>query len=48
MSYKLTVCIVETLERLIEVEIDEIDCEVVGYVRRKYLEEEIILDANNV
>ena len=29
MSYKLTVCITETLERLIELEVDDIDCEVV-------------------
>ncbi len=25
MSYKLTICITETLERLIEVEVDDID-----------------------
>ena len=34
MSYKLTICITETLERPIE------------YVRQQYLDEEIILDAN--
>ncbi len=34
MSYKLTICITETLERLIEVDVDEIDCDVIEYVRK--------------
>ena len=46
MSYKLTICITETLERLIEVDVDKIECDVVEYVRQQYLDEEIILDAN--
>ena len=46
MSYKLTICITETLERLIEVEVDNIDCDPIEYVRQQYLDEEIILDAN--
>ena len=46
MSYKLTICITETLERLIEVDVDDIDCEPIEYVRQQYLDEEIILDAN--
>ena len=46
MSYKLTICITETLERLIEVEVDDIDCDPIEYVRQQYLDEEIILDAN--
>lgn len=48
MSYKLTVCITETLERVIEVDVDEIDCDAIEYVRRQYLDEEIILDADNL
>ena len=47
MSYKLTVCITETLERLIEVDVDEIECDAVEYVRRQYLDEEIILNADD-
>ena len=47
MSYKLTICITETLERLIEVDVDDIDCEPIEYVRQQYLDEEIILDAND-
>ena len=46
MSYKLTICITETLERLIEVEVDDIDCDPIEYIRQQYLDEEIILDAN--
>ena len=48
MSHKITVCITETLERLIEVDVDEIDCDAVEYVRRQYLDEEIILDADDL
>ena len=47
MSYKLTICITETLERLIEVDVDDIDCDPIEYVRQQYLDEEIILDAND-
>ncbi|MCU7201206.1 DpnD/PcfM family protein [Turicibacter sanguinis] len=47
MSYKLTICITETLERLIEVDVDHIDCDPIEYVRQQYLDEEIILDAND-
>lgn len=34
MSYKLTVCITETLERVIEVDIDEMDGDAVESIRR--------------
>ena len=47
MSHKLMVCITETLERLIEVEIDDINCDPIEYIRQQYLDEEIILDAND-
>ena len=47
MSYKLTICITEKLERLIEVDVDDIDCDPIEYVRQQYLDEEIILDAND-
>ena len=47
MSYKLTVCITETLERLIEVDVGDIECEPIEYVRNQYHDEEIILDAND-
>ena len=47
MSYKLTICITETLERLIEVEVDDINCDPIEYIRQQYLDEEIILDAND-
>ena len=48
MSYKLTICITETLERLIEVEVDTIDCDPIEYVRQQYLDEEIILDSSDL
>lgn len=48
MSYKLTVCITETLERVIEVDVDEMECDAIEYVRRQYLDEEIILDADDL
>ena len=48
MSYKLTVCITETLERLIELEVDDIDCDPIEYVRQQYLDEEIILDSSDL
>ena len=48
MSYKLTVCITETLERLIEVDVEHIDCDPIEYVRKQYLDEEIILDSSDL
>lgn len=48
MSYKLTICITETLERLIEVEIDDINCDPIEYIRQQYLDEEIILDSSDL
>ncbi|MEO3135180.1 DpnD/PcfM family protein [Turicibacter sanguinis] len=48
MSHKITVCITETLQRLIEVDVDEIDCEPIEYVRNQYLDEEIILDSSDL
>ena len=48
MSYKLTVCITETLQRLIEVDIDEMDGDAVESIRRQYLDEEIVLDADDL
>ena len=48
MSYKLTVCITETLERVIEVNVDEMDGDAVESIRRQYLDEEIILDSSDL
>ena len=48
MSHTLTVCIIETLERLIEIEVDEIDCDPIEYVRNQYHDEEIILDSSDL
>ena len=48
MSRKITVCITETLERLIEVDIDEMDGDAVESIRRQYLDEETILDADDL
>ena len=48
MSHKLTVCITETLERLIEVEVDDIGGDPMEYVRQQYLDEEIILDSSDL
>lgn len=48
MSHKITVCITETLQRLIEVDINEIDCEPIEYVRKQYYDEEIILDSSDL
>lgn len=48
MSHKIIVCITETLQRLIEVDIDEMDGDVVESIRRQYLDEEIILDADDL
>ena len=48
MSHKLMVCITETLERLIEVDVDDIGCDPIEYVRQQYLDEEIILDSSDL
>lgn len=48
MSHKITVCITETLKRLIEVDVDEINCDPIEYVRKRYLDEEIILDSSDL
>ena len=48
MSHKITVCITETLQRLIEVDIDEMDGDAVESIRRQYLDEEIILDSSDL
>ena len=48
MSHTLTVCIIETLERLIEIEVDEIDFDPIEYVRNQYHDEEIILDSSDL
>ena len=48
MSHKLMVCITETLERLIELEVDDIDCDPIEYVRQQYLDEGIILDSSDL
>ena len=48
MSHKITVCIMETLQRLIEVDVDEIDCEPIEYVRNQYHDQEIILDSSDL
>ena len=48
MSHKLTICITETLERLIEVDVEHIDCDPIEYVRNQYHDEEIILDSSDL
>ena len=48
MSHKLTICITETLERLIEVEGDDINYDPIEYIRQQYLDEEIILDSSDL
>ena len=48
MSHKITVCITETLQRLIEVDVDEMDCDPIEYVRQQYLDEAIILDSSDL
>lgn len=48
MSHKITVCITETLQRLIEVDMNDIDCEPIEYVRNQYQDEEIILDSSDL
>ena len=48
MSHKITVCITETLQRLIEVDVNDIDCEPIEYVRQQYFDEEIILDSSDL
>ena len=48
MSHKITVCITETLQRLIEVDVEEMDCDLIEYVRNQYYDEEIILDSSDL
>ena len=48
MSSKLIVCITETLERLIEVDVDDIACDPIEYVRQQYHDAEIILDSSDL
>ena len=48
MSHKITVCITETLQRLIEVDVVEMDCNPIEYVRNQYHDEEIILDSSDL
>ena len=48
MGHKITVCITETLQRLIEVDMNDIDCEPIEYVRNQYQDEEIILDSSDL
>ncbi len=48
MSHKITVCITETLQRLIEVDVDEMDCDPIEYIRQQYHDEEIILDSSDL
>ena len=48
MSHKITVCITETLQRLIEVDVDEMDCDPIEYIRNQYHDEEIILDSSDL
>ena len=48
MSYKITVCITEILQRLIEVYVEEMDCDLIEYVRNQYYDEEIILDSSDL
>ena len=48
MSHKITVCITETLQRLIEVDVDSIDYDPIEYVRNQYHDEEIILDSSDL
>ncbi|MDO4924223.1 MAG: DpnD/PcfM family protein [Turicibacter sp.] len=48
MSHKITVCITETLQRLIEADVDEMDCDLIEYIRQQYHDEEIILDSSDL
>lgn len=48
MSHKITVCITETLQRLIEVDVDEMECNPIEYVRNQYHDEDIILDSSDL
>lgn len=48
MGHKLTVCITETLQRVIEVDLNDIDCNPIEYVRNQYHDEEIILDSSDL
>ena len=48
MSHKITVCITETLKRLIQVDVDEMDFDPIEYIRNQYHDEEIILDSSDL
>ncbi|MBP3907587.1 DpnD/PcfM family protein [Turicibacter sanguinis] len=48
MSHKITVCITETLQQLIEVDVNDIDCDPIEYIRQQYHDEEIILDSSDL
>ena len=47
MGQKVKVCITETLQRVIEVDIDKIE-DPIQYARGQYFSEEIILDASDL
>ena len=47
MGQKVKVCITETLQRVIEVEIDKIE-DPIEYAREQYFSEEIILDSSDL
>lgn len=48
MSQIVMVCITETLERVIEVDKDQIDGDAVAYVKEQYYKGEIILDSSDL
>lgn len=48
MSQIVMVCITETLERVIEVDKDQIDGDAVAYVKEQYHKSEIILDSSDL
>lgn len=47
MGQKVKVCITETLQRVIEIDIDKIE-DTIEYVRQQYFREEIILDSSDL
>ncbi len=48
MSQIVMVCITETLERVIEVDKNQIDGDAVAYVKEQYHKGEIILDSSDL
>ena len=48
MSQTLTICITETLQQVIEVNVDNMDCDAVEYVRSQYLDEDSILNSSDL